>query len=230
MQRGLPGLLLLSALFVGALVVCNLIANKFIVLDLGFKKFTLSAGALPYPLTFLITDLLSEFYGKRRANQVVTVGFVTSLMVLGILFLTLQFESIEDSLASTKAYQEVFQSAGRVIGASMIAYVVAQFLDIQIFHFWKRLTKGRHLWLRNNGSTIVSQLVDSTLVVVVLFYGHDKWPAERMIGTIRDLWLFKALCALADTPIIYMIVYLVKDRFPVHQEELTEPLPSERRP
>ncbi|MHC4851117.1 MAG: queuosine precursor transporter, partial [Planctomycetota bacterium] len=93
----------------------------------------------------------------------------------------------------------------------------AQLLDIQLFHFWKRLTKGKHLWLRNNGSTIVSQMVDSTLVVVVLFY--DRWTTGEIVSTILDLWFFKVLCALLDTPIIYLIVGFTRDRFPVHQEE-----------
>ncbi|MHC4514497.1 MAG: queuosine precursor transporter [Planctomycetota bacterium] len=216
-QRGLPGLLLLTGLFVAALVVCNLVANKFVRLDLGFHEFTLSAGALPYPLTFLITDLLSEFYGKKRANQVVRIGFVASIMVLGILALASQFPAIQESPAGTAAFNEVFGTAPRVIFASMTAYIVAQLLDIQLFHFWKRLTKGKHLWLRNNGSTIVSQMVDSTLVVVVLFY--DRWTTGEIVSTILDLWFFKVLCALLDTPIIYLIVGFTRDRFPVHQEE-----------
>lgn len=198
--------LLLAALFIGALVVCNLIANKFLEVDLSFlgfsEPFILSAGALPYPLTFLVTDLLSEIFGRKRANRVVACGFVTSLFVLGALWLGHQFNAIPDSPVSDDEYQKVFQNAWRVIAASMTAYLVAQFVDIRIFHFWKNLTKGKHLWLRNNASTVLSQFLDSLLVVLVLFGGTQSW--DFMWNIVLDLWLFKALVALFDTPLFYL--------------------------
>lgn len=200
-ERAEAAYLLLAGLFLGALVVCNLIANKFLTIDLGFKTFVVSAGVLPYPLTFLVTDLLSEVYGRRRANRVVWVGFLVSLLALGVLWLGSLFPAIPDSRVDDATYDRVFHSAWRVMAASMTAYLVAQFVDIRLFHFWKRLTGGRHLWLRNNGSTILSQFLDSFLVVLVLFAG--TWPADRIAATVLDLWLFKALVALADTPFFY---------------------------
>lgn len=197
--------MVLAALFIGALVVCNLVANKFLTVDLGFlgfsEPFTLSAGALPYPITFLVTDLLSEIYGRKRANRVVACGFLTSLLVLATLWLGNQFAAIPESPVDDATYQAVFQNAWRVIAASMTAYLVAQFVDIRIFHFWKNLTKGKHLWLRNNASTVLSQFLDSLLVVLVLFAGDQDmgW----MWNTVLDLWLFKALVALFDTPLFY---------------------------
>ncbi len=208
-ERALRGLLLLGGLFIAALVTCNLIATKFtsLSLDFGFveKTFIISVGILPYPLTFLITDILSEVYGRKRANQVVFCGLFASLLVAGILFLALPFEAIEGSAASTQAFTEVFGKGWRVILASMVAYLVAQFVDIRIFHFWKRVTKGRHLWWRNNVSTVFSQLVDTTLVVCVLFVG--VWPVADIQTAILDGWLFKVLCALVDTPLCYLGVY-----------------------
>ena len=194
--------LLLATMFTGSLVVCNLIANKFLTVDLGFKVFTLSAGALPYPVTFLVTDLLSEIYGRKRANRVVACGFVVSAFVLGVLWLGDQFPSIVDSPVDTETYRTVFQNAWRVVGASMTAYLVAQFVDIRLFHFWKRLTRGKHLWLRNNASTVLSQFLDSLLVVLVLFAGRMETP--EMAAIVLDLWLFKALVALLDTPLFYL--------------------------
>lgn len=196
----------LAALFIGALVVCNLIANKFLTVDLGFlgfsEPFILSAGALPYPITFLVTDLLSEIYGRKRANRVVACGFLASLLVLLALWLGNQFPAIAESPVDDATYTAVFQNAWRVIAASMTAYLVAQFVDIRIFHFWKRLTRGKHLWLRNNASTVLSQFLDSFLVVLVLFSGTMEFPAMWQI--ILDLWLFKALIALIDTPLFYV--------------------------
>ncbi|HIE71049.1 MAG TPA: VUT family protein [Planctomycetes bacterium] len=195
--------LLLAAMFLSSLVTCNLIAGKLLIVDLGFYEFRLSAGALPYPLTFLVTDLLSELYGRRRATKVVWAGFVASLFALSALWLGEQFHAYEGSPGfSDETYREVFGLAPRAIAASMTAYLVAQFIDVRMFHYWKTLTKGRHLWLRNNASTIVSQLLDSVLVIVVLFWG--KMTGSEMTTIILDLWLFKALVALADTPLFYL--------------------------
>lgn len=209
-ERSLKGLLVLAGLFMAALVVCNLIATKFIAVDLGFYKFVISAGVLPYPITFLITDILSEVYGKRRANQVVLSGFAGSILVMLILSVARQWDAIPTSQASTAAFEEVFGSSWRVILASMTAYLCAQLVDVQVFHFWKRVTRGRHLWLRNNASTFFSQFLDTTLVILVLFTGNPEWPADKMASAILDGWLFKILCAAADTPFAYAGVYAMR--------------------
>lgn len=203
--------LVLTGLFVGALVTCNLIANKFVEVDLGFKVFIVSAGILPYPVTFLITDVLSELYGKRRANQVVVVGFIVSMFVLGVLWLGGQFNAIDGSPVGDDEYNTVFQNAWRVIFASMTAYLAAQLVDVRVYHFWKNLTNGKKLWLRNNASTIMSQLIDTTLVVLVLFVGVK--PGSTLLQFIIDGWMFKALMALLDTPIMYLIVWRARAYF-----------------
>ena len=200
----------LCAIFISSLVTCNLIANKFVTVDLGFKVFIVSAGILPYPLTFLVTDLISELYGQKKANIVVFSGFVASMFVLLFLWLGGQFNAIPDSIVNDDTYNKVFQNAWRIIAASMIAYLFAQFIDVRIFHFWKRLTNGKHLWLRNNGSTIASQLVDTTLVVMILFVG--VWEPSNIRSAIIDGWLFKMLMAAIDTPIIYGIIHLLKGK------------------
>ena len=114
--------LVLGGLFLTALIACNLIANKFVSVDLGFKTFILSAGVLPYPITFLITDLLSELYGRKKTNQVVGIGFLCSAFVLLILWLGHLFP-IPGSPVSSDTYDQVFQNSFRVILSSMIAYL-----------------------------------------------------------------------------------------------------------
>ena len=203
----------LSAIFIASLVTCNLIANKFVTVDLGFKVFIVSAGILPYPLTFLVTDLISELYGQKKANLVVFSGFIASMFVLLFLWLGGQFNAIPSSIVNDDIYNSVFQNAWRIIAASMIAYLFAQFIDVRIFHFWKRLTNGKHLWLRNNGSTIASQLVDTTLVIMILFVG--VWESSQIISAIIDGWLFKMLMAAIDTPIIYGIIHLLKGKIDI---------------
>lgn len=209
--------LVLAALFIAALVVTNLIANKFVEVPLGFKTFVISAGVLPYPITFLITDILSEIYGRKKTNQVVVAGFFSSLFVLLTLWLGSEFNAIPDSPISNETYDTVFAKTWRVITSSMVAYLVAQFVDVRIYHFWKKLTKGKHLWLRNNGSTILSQLLDTTLVVFVLFVGEISF--DKMIGFIQDGWFFKVLVALADTALLYLIVYLIRKYFGLKKGE-----------
>ena len=209
--------LLLGGLFITALITCNLIANKFVAVDLGFKVFVLSAGVLPYPITFLFTDILSEIYGRKKTSLIVYTGFAASLFVLGILYLGSIFPSVENSPVSNDYYNTVFQNSWRVILASMAAYLTAQLVDVRLFHFWKRKTKGKKLWLRNNASTILSQFVDTTLVVLVLFAGI--LPSETIQAYILDGWFFKVLCALIDTVFVYLLVWLIRRKFSLKQGE-----------
>jgi hypothetical protein len=216
--------LYLAAIFLAALVVCNLIVQKFFLWEpLGIKNwFYLSAGILPYPLTFLVTDILSECYGRRRANQVVYAGFVASVFVLGVVLLAdsvksvgavdlLTGEAIEGRVFD-RWFHQIFGTTGRAIAASMAACLVAQLIDIRIFHFWRRVTGGKHLWLRNNASTILSQLVDTTLVVTFLFVGTSQAP--NIPKMIVAGWSFKAFVALLDTPFFYGAVFLWRRWFP----------------
>lgn len=203
--------LVLAALFIASLVTTNLIANKFVTVDLGFKEFVVSAGMLPYPFTFLITDILSEIYGKKKTTHVVFAGLFASLFVLGVLWLGSVFPAIDQSPVSDEVYNQVFANSYRVVFSSMIAYLIAQFADLKLYHFWKKLTDGKHLWLRNNGSTIVSQLLDTTLVVGVLFVG--QMSLGDIGGLIKDGWLFKIMFALVDTPLMYLAVFLIRRKF-----------------
>ncbi|MDR9373890.1 MAG: queuosine precursor transporter [Schleiferiaceae bacterium] len=207
-QRALTLYVVLAGLFVAALITCNLIANKFVAVNLGFKTFQISAGVVPYPLTFLVTDILSEIYGRKLTNRVVLAGFFASLLTLLILYLGQTFPAITDSPVSNEQFAAVFQNSWRVIAASMTAYLVAQFIDVRIFHFIKKRTQGRYLWLRNNFSTTFSQLLDTILVTSVLFLGVES--LGFISGLILDGWLFKVIFAAADTLLIYPAVAIIR--------------------
>ncbi len=200
-----------------ALVTCNLIANKFIAVNLGFATFKISAGVLPYPLTFLITDILSEIYGRKKTTHIVFSGFFASVLVLLILYAGSLFPALEQSPVKDEQYNVVFQNSWRVIGASMLAYLVAQFVDVRVFHFWKKVTHGKHLWLRNNFSTFFSQLLDTILVTTVIFAGVESFGF--ITGLIWDGWLFKILCAAADTVLIYLAVFGIRKYFGLSEGE-----------
>jgi len=159
--------LFLGALFITSLVVSNLIFQKFFYwypIDIEIfdsKLFEISVGILPYPITFLITDLISEIYGKKRANDIVIAGIFASLFSVGIILVADCVPAISNSPVDNATFKNVFSKTIIAVGASMFAYLFAQFIDIRIYHFWKNRTKGKHLWLRNNFSTWLSQFVDT---------------------------------------------------------------------
>jgi len=210
--------LILGALFITSLVVSNLIFQKFFYwhpFDMqlfGVDLFILSVGILPYPITFLITDLISEIYGKQKANQMVTVGIFASIFSIIIISVADSLPAIVDSPVGDVLFSKVFGSTIIAVFASMITYLLAQFIDIRIYHFWKNLTKGRMLWLRNNFSTFFSQFVDTfTITFLLCLFEVLKW--DQFTGLLISGFLFKILIALIDTPFLYLGVYLFRKKF-----------------
>jgi uncharacterized integral membrane protein (TIGR00697 family) len=176
------------------------------------KLFEISVGILPYPITFLITDLISEIYGKQKANQVVVGGVIASLFSMGIIYIAASVPATEWSPVSDEVFKSVFGSTGVAVLASMLAYLFAQFIDIQIYHYWKNLTKGKHLWLRNNCSTFLSQIVDtSTVLILLCLFNEISW--DLFAGLLVAGVSFKILIAAVDTPFLYLGVFLFKKRF-----------------
>lgn len=218
-------------MFIAALVACNLIFQKFFYWQpLGFLgdgndpdawtnfTFEISVGIIPYPVTFLITDLISEIFGRKRANQVVIAGLVSTVFVFLIVLLADLAPATSWSPVNDDQFSNVFGRTGIAVSASMIAYLAAQFVDIRIFHFWKELTKGKHLWLRNNFSTILSQFVDTTTVLLLLCWaGAIEWslfPALLGYG-----FLFKVLVAAADTPLFYLVTWWARRKYSLKMGE-----------
>ena len=218
--------LLLAGLFITSLVVSNLIFQKFFYwypLDiklLGNSLFELSVGILPYPITFLITDLISEIYGKKRANQVVVTGIFASFFSMGILLIANEVPAIKNSPIDDETFNQVFALSPIAALASMIAYLLAQFVDIRIYHFWKNLTQGKMLWLRNNFSTFSSQLIDTVLVVGLLsIFGVLEW--KLFWGLVISGFLFKIIVAALDTPLLYLFVGIFRKTFDLkHTDEI----------
>lgn len=211
--------LLLAGVFIALLVACNLIFQKFISWSpFDLYTFEVSVGLMPYPLTFLVTDLISEIYGKKKANQVVTVGLVATVFVMGVIAVSDQAVATPWSPVSDEEFSKVFGLTGVAVAASMLAYLLAQFIDIRIFHFWKNLTKGKHLWLRNNFSTIFSQFIDTATVLLLLCsFGAIEW--QRFGVLLINGFLFKVLVALFDTPFFYLLTYWMKKKFKLKENE-----------
>ncbi|MFN3639586.1 MAG: queuosine precursor transporter [Flavobacterium sp.] len=206
-------------MFIASLVVSNLIFQKFFYWDFfGWYRFEISVGILPYPITFLITDVISEVYGRKKANQVVTAGIFASVFSLFIIYIANAVPAIESSPVSNAMFTNVFGKTALAVLASMLAYLAAQYIDIYIFHFWKRITKGRMLWLRNNFSTFTSQFVD-TFSVLFLLCSFDILPWDLFSGLLLSGFLFKVLVALFDTPLLYLSVYSFQKRFNLKRGE-----------
>jgi queuosine precursor transporter len=225
--------LVLAGIFLGAMTMLNIIGiTRFVHIG----PFLLAVGVLPYPLTFLCTDLIGELYGRRRAALVVWVGFGLNLFVLGTLWLAHQLPSVAPEaqppwqvlhLASPVALPDgsileqeaelfhlIYACTAGAVFASLIAYLAAQFCDVYLFHFWKRLTNGRHLWLRNNGSTVVSQLVDSVAVITITFGAaalRGEMTLETLLALVASSYAFKLVAALVDTIPFYLCTYWLSD-------------------
>ena len=232
--------LILAGIFLCAMTMLNLLGiTRFI--DLG--PWTLAVGVLPYPITFLCTDLISELYGRKRANFLVTFGLCLNLFILGFMWLgnalpaaeiqaPWQTLNLSEPVAlpdgSTVSGQvELFgllyaTTSGAVL-ASMLAYFAAQYCDVFMFHFWKNLTQGKHLWLRNNGSTIVSQGVDSFMVVAVTFGAQflaGAMTLSTMFGLMTSNYLFKLTVALMDTIPLYLCVHYLRPYLGIQEGEV----------
>ena len=204
--------MILTAIFIASLVTCNLIFQKFFTWpSLGIPNFALSVGIIAYPVTFIVTDLISELYGKRRANQVVLAGFFASVFTVILVYVAMAVPTADISPLDNATFEKVFGLSGPAFFGSMLAYLTAQFIDIRIFHFWKRLTEGKYLWLRNNASTMCSQLVDTSVILVILC-SAGVLPWESFYSLLWMGWMFKVFVALIDTPIIYFCLWLLKDK------------------
>ena len=209
--------LFLSGIFLTALILGNVIGTTKFVNIFGL---IVPTGVLAYPFTFLATDLICELYGKKKAKTLVWIGFFLNFFMLGIMTLGHYLPDASGISGSSSTFERVYEFMVGNVVASMFAYLIAQSMDVHIFHFWKRLTKGKHLWLRNNGSTFFSQMVDTISILTILYLADNLGPEVSSIGELVKLifasYLFKFFFALFDTPFFYLGVWLLKDK--VHED------------
>ncbi len=215
--------LILAAIFIASLVSCNLIFQKFFQINIwipfvGYYSFEQSVGLLPYPVTFLVTDIISEIYGLKKANKVVTAGLVASVFMLIVVSAADYVTATSWSPVNNEVFSQVFGLSAAAVFSSMMAYLFAQYIDVRLFHFWKKLTKGKHLWLRNNASTICSQFID-TFSVLFLLCTFDVIGWDRFSILLINGFLFKVFFAAFDTPIFYFFSWYLKKKFNLKDNE-----------
>ena len=237
--------LVLAGVFLSAMTLLNVIGiTKFVQLG----PLAVAVGVLPYPITFLCTDLISELYGKSRANFLVTVGLFINGFILLVMTVGQYATSVDpanmppwqilqlaqpiplpsgDSLeGNVELFTVMYAMTSGAVTASMAAYITAQYCDVQLFHFWKRVTKGKHLWLRNNFSTLLSQLVDSVMVVTVTFgavFLRGEMAFQTLLVLVASNYGFKAAVALLDTIPLYILVARLRRYLALDEHELAVP-------
>lgn len=239
--------LLLAGIFLGSLTMLNILGiSRFIDLSswIGIPddsqfRFSLAVGVLPYPITFLCTDLVSELYGRKRANMLVWVGLILNLWVLFFLWiggllespelvngsLQITVEGDEANVPYGYAFYEIRKLTFGATTASMVAYITAQFVDVQVFHYLKKKTKGKKLWLRNNLSTLTSQMVDSVAVILITHYYAHALPLQpevsigfQLLMFVLSSYFFKMVIALLDTGPFYLAVNYLRRYLKINDE------------
>ncbi len=239
--------LVLSGIFLGTLGVLNILGvTRF--LDFSFEIYgyievpmLLAVGVLPYPVTFMCTDLISEIYGRKRATDMVFVGLLVNLWIVFFLWLggalpgtgvdQLTGEISIDEAGRQPLFFEIQRLTFSTVTASMVAYLTAQYCDVRLFHFWKRITNGKHLWLRNNGSTLISQLVDTTAVILITYFWTtsalpltaDEPVVQQLLVLILSGYVFKLTVALVDTGPIYIAVRYLRPYLGIKEGEEIDP-------
>ncbi len=186
--------------FVALVVISNILANKIVI----FMKWAVPAAVIAYSVTFFISNIISEFYSERQARKTVMIGFLANILLVVLVFIAIEWPS-----ASFWNNQEAFEltlgNTWRIVLGSLIAYIISQNHDVWSFNLWKKVTKGRYLWMRNTLSTILSQFIDTIIFVTIAFYG--LFP---VIPTIIGLFIVKVIIALLDNPFIYFVRWIYR--------------------
>ena len=181
-------------------ITANILATKIVM----FGPFTVPAGVIVFSMMFLITDILSEKWGKKTARKAVWIGFYANVVFVISVLIAINWPSALFATEIAEKFKDVLSLTPRIVIAGWIAYLISQNHDVWAFDFWKKKTKGKHLWFRNNASTIVSQLIDSVIFITIAFYG--VFP---ILPLILGQWIVKIIIAILDTPFMYLIVSLI---------------------
>lgn len=208
-------------LFTVIVILSNLITVKMITLP-WLTQYALPAGLLTYPLTFLLGDLVTEIYGGAKAKFMIYLGFGASLIAFGIVYFAIKMPAHPDWIAAynphhyanaathQQAFESIFGLNGIAVLSSLAAYGASQLLDINLFGFFKEITKSRHLWLRNAGSTLVSQLTDTLIVNILLLYCGLKMELSAVVQISMFCYFFKVFFTVCNVPLFYLLVASAK--------------------
>lgn len=196
-------LISLAVIFTTLLLTANISAVKIIAI--GSEG--IDAGIIAYPLTFLISDVISEVYGRKTTTKIIWLGFIANLLMISIIYVAGILPSAT-FWNDQQSYDQILGSVPRIVIASMIAYLVSQNHDVLAFEMWKKVTGGKFLWFRNNASTVVSQGIDTTIFILIAFVGIYSF--DDILNMIWITYLIKIVVAIIDTPLVYILVNIVR--------------------
>jgi queuosine precursor transporter len=191
----------LIGLFSGLIVITAILAVKFI--NIGY--FLITAEVFIYASTFLVTDMISEFFGKKEAKKAVITGLLVDVLLVFSVALAVYWPPAVEFIDMQPAFQEILGTTWRIVLASIAGFVIAQTHDVWAFHFWKRVFKGKHLWIRNNLSTASSQLIDGVIFYTIAFYGITP-----VLPLVLGSYPLRVMIAALDTPFIYVARWLYR--------------------
>ena len=229
--------IVLNALFLVCLFMAEVTGAKLFTVDVpdfGFppflgtpwftvSAFTMTLGVIPFPVTFIVTDLMNEYFGKSGVRFTTLVGVGCIALAYGLIYADLQIPAdARISPVSDEAFRSVFANSSQIILGSVVAYLIGQLVDIHVFHRLRTWTGNRHIWLRATGSTLVSQLVDSFIVIYIAFGirgqgGAAPWPLRQVAEVATTNYLYKFAIAVLITPLLYL-GHRVMDRYLGHAE------------
>jgi uncharacterized integral membrane protein (TIGR00697 family) len=226
----------LAAVFVASLLLGDLIGGKAFVIQMPLGPWAyaqpVSVGLFAFPVTFLLTDIVNEFYGRQGARFLTLLGMWMAIFAFALLNLAQWPAAEPNSYFADAEFNKVFGIGAKLFVASIVAYLCGQFLDIYVFQFWKGFTRSKHLWLRATGSTLASQLIDSLVINVLFWWAIPSleregprpldWVATKALGE----YGIKFLIALALTPAVYALHALVTRRFGIDPEPLPTTAPA----
>jgi hypothetical protein len=202
---------LLSSIFLSALILAEITGSKLIQLPITEGLvFTMTMGVVPFPVTFIVTDIINEYYGRKGIRYVTFMGMAMILFVLVLLRIDMVIPAASFSPVNDEAFNMVFSASGRIIVGSLTAYIIGQLIDISVFHYLREKTGAKLLWLRATGSTIVSQLMDSFVVLFIAFSG--TLVVEQIVSVGITNYIYKFLIAVLITPLLYIVHRLI-DRY-----------------
>lgn len=203
---------LISATFCVVVVISNIISAKMIQLPF-VANFSIPAGLLTYPLTFLLSDLTTEFFGERRAKFMIYIAFFLNIVSFSLIQLALAFPSL--SIEEQLAFQAVLGLSGLRIFSSLASFLIAQIVDVQLYALIKQWTGPNFLWLRNNGSTLTSQLIDTLMIDILYLYWGLGMEFAHVLPIMCFSYIYKAFFSIANTPLFYILVNLTKSRLAI---------------
>jgi uncharacterized integral membrane protein (TIGR00697 family) len=207
---------ILAAIFLTALLVADVTAGKFFALG----GMAISVGVIPFPITFVLTDVVNEYYGRRGARLLTFIGMSMLVFAFAIIWVARMLPAAATTPIPQAAFDAVFGQSFRFFGGSLVAYTLGQLIDIYAFQFYKRLTHSKHLWLRATGSTAVSQVVDTTVVTTVALYG--VLPMAEIGSVIVASYLYKLAVAITLTPVCYLAHDIITDRLKIPPAPIEE--------